>query len=421
MSKAQKGGSGYTRNDDHDYCVRNGAFKGIGVKTSRKEKSIRTPKDLQKQNELVTKRFKKRIEEVNGGFQCRCCSNNFSTYTEALLHSDKQRCKQKGKKVTGKKVQKCNEIGCGLEFLYYKDLKKHAVECHPNTFKCSKCDSTFTLKKNLIAHLKKCRNADQQFECSLCDFVSTRKSSVDRHETEQHHEFRKHILDDISEKEVHPAVISSIDSEQLFMIAVGRKAMFFKFTHSLENIGTLEVPFPISSLVCHGRFLVLSGGIDCEIKEVSFNDQELTFTHVEKIICRSRIKKTLVSSENVLLLVDFSVEIHDLQGTSKKEIVLESDLVDMTVSSCDKQLLFVVDKSGSIWFDHISSFSSKISKLSKKIEHFVDPTICSIFYSETFNSLLIGHTGNKCSKLDLCNIDSIQTIVFGEIQDIQVT
>ena len=192
-----------------------------------------------------------------------------------MLHSDKQRCKQKGKKASGKKVKKCKETGCDLDFLYTKDLKKHVRECHPNTFKCSKCDACFTLKGNFVRHLKECRNANQSFQCSLCDFVSSRKACVDRHETEQHHEFRKHFLPDLVEKEIHPAVVGSFESEQLLIVAAGRKVVFFKFSHSLEKIGSLEVPFLISSLVCHGKFLALIGGIDCVIKEFSLNDQTI--------------------------------------------------------------------------------------------------------------------------------------------------
>ena len=99
---------------------------------------------------------------------------------------------------------------------------------------------------------------------------------------------------------------------------------------------------------------------------------------------------------------------------------MECEAVDMTATSGERQILFVVDKNGSIWFDHTSSFSSETSRFSKKIEHFVDQTICSIFYSQSFRSLLIGHVGNKCSKLNIWNMDSIEMIVFGEIQNVQV-
>ena len=111
-------------------------------------KSILCLKDLQKQNDLVNKRFRKKIVvNKNGSFKCQCCAETFCSESFAKLHVKNPSCKKTVKKVKVNK-KNCPEEGCDSVFAYTKDLKKHIRECHNTLFTCSLCNTNFGLKAN---------------------------------------------------------------------------------------------------------------------------------------------------------------------------------------------------------------------------------------------------------------------------------
>ena len=117
---------------DHDYC-KNGRSdknnkeknKGQSVSFSSDssgKKFIHSTKDLQKQNEIVAKRFKAKIFKRNDeSYECRSCSDLFVSYVSALRHVKTAKC-ESGKRKKQPKTIKCQEDGCDIEFNYKKVL-----------------------------------------------------------------------------------------------------------------------------------------------------------------------------------------------------------------------------------------------------------------------------------------------------------
>ena len=122
-----------------------------------------------------------------------------------------------------------------------------------------------------------------------------------------------------------------------------------------------------------------------------------------------------------MFLLDKVLEIHSFSDSSKKVIQFDNELVDMTTSSSGHEgLIYILDITGEIWIDNVSHLSTGNLNMSRSIENLSDPTISSIFYSNNLQTLFLGHSNGKCSKLEVCSLNSNQTVVFKEIRNVHI-
>ena len=94
---------------DHDYCENGKRDKiqseidqsssGSFLSEGNGKKFIHSRKDLQKQNEIVSKRFKAKIVKIGDeSYECRSCSGLFSSHISALRHVKAPKCQSKKRK-----------------------------------------------------------------------------------------------------------------------------------------------------------------------------------------------------------------------------------------------------------------------------------------------------------------------------------
>ena len=231
---------GSTEKSDHNYNRVSGESSNKGVK-------IKNTRDLKKQEDIESKRFKVKIEEVDGFFRCRCCLKTFATEILARIHVRKEKCLSKKNKKKKKKII-CREENCFLEFSSNKELKKHISVSHPLFFSCPDCKKKFARKDNYSRHVLACRQQGTLYQCNQCTYVSYRKSNVDTHIQNMHHE-NKTSIGDLKEREAqHPAICTIVEKNQV-VVGSGTSLGLFSFIggreREIKKVKSLETDFEI--------------------------------------------------------------------------------------------------------------------------------------------------------------------------------
>ena len=127
--------------------------------------------------------------------------------------------------------------------------------------------------------------------------------------------------------------------------------------------------------------------------------------------CNSKIQKSIIMRENILLLFDNSLEIYSIQEDAQRYINSDATLVDMSVSNGDHPVIFVLNTDGKISF---LNFDSNEENFSNQITDYKGESSVSLFYSKKFGSLFIGYSTKTCSQIKIENIDVNPTLASSQ-------
>ena len=433
-------------NSDHTYCtdskskdnVLTKSKKGIASKkktgnkstssnnqvsgTTSKTKKIKSSKDLQTQNQMVEKRYKSKIEEGDGVYSCRNCKSSFVSHIYAFDHVKTPFCKQKKKKKEAK-VKKCIEEGCDRSFLFSKDLKKHKFECHKETFECPDCKTNFKFKYNYKRHLLECRKVGKTFECSKCDYITFRKDTLETHEIVQHSPVEEH-LSNVSQRPKPHLSICSVLSDTMIAIGSGNKVEVFSleapYCASFKSFGSKTFNFQIKSFDNYDCYLSIVGENQYDCVKLICNDDILSFEEVKKEVFSEKIISSSFLSLDIVFLFEKSIVIQNLFEPQKKEIISSSELIDMTVAGVNTDLVFVLDENGFIFYDNVRKLASENLRFHKFVENFQNNSANSLFYSQTLESLYVGHKDQTYSKFTRIPDSDATRETFGDVVNIEV-
>ena len=329
---------------------------------------------MRSQKEQQEKRYKVKIDDSNGNFKCRSCNEEFSSHVFAKNHTVKARCRPKKRKNQPKrKPRKCNEPGCDLEFSYVKDLKLHASECHSeNSFSCPKCNKQFKLKQTYVRHALECKGTAKTFSCTKCDYSSFRKSDL-----------QNHIMKHSEEKPIDDTYLCSIPQFHAIAIGGGMKLSFYLMDISSSKLklsGKLETNFKIEQIECLESMLSITGSQEVSLMKIEVNNGIFSFAEVKRIYSDSKIKKSSLISQHILLLCENSLEIFSIEDEAQRLISSNASLVDMTVSNREHPVIFVLRTDGTI---SVVKIDSNENSFSNQIKDFQDNS--SVFCSTARN------------------------------------
>ena len=107
-------------------------------------------------------------------FSCSLCPSTFTQRGNLLRHVATI---HEGKKRTDVPNSKVAEESFDIE------EKKHVKSVHEKELShlCSKCDSSFTIKRNLIRHIAIVHEGIKPFSCEKCQRLFAQKSNMERH------------------------------------------------------------------------------------------------------------------------------------------------------------------------------------------------------------------------------------------------
>ncbi|XP_021186407.3 gastrula zinc finger protein XlCGF57.1 [Helicoverpa armigera] len=151
-----------------------------GSKTKRKKTS---PKHQKNASVVIKKKEKESSSETDIEYICNICNKKFLTGQELLKHHKNCKAVVPILSDGGvrKAEFSCNE--CRKKFRFQKSFKKHCLLEHsklPNSVACDQCDVKCPTKRVLIEHIKKVHDRDI-YECPHCKRQFVRRSHVFRH------------------------------------------------------------------------------------------------------------------------------------------------------------------------------------------------------------------------------------------------
>ena len=74
-----------------------------------------------------------------------------------------------------------NCIDCGMKFETASDIKKHVALTGCKENKCQDCGKTFSIRYNLLQHIREIHEVAKKFECQFCKKKFNQKRGRDRH------------------------------------------------------------------------------------------------------------------------------------------------------------------------------------------------------------------------------------------------
>ena len=110
---------------DHTYCLSKTQTL-VYNDESHNSQSISSTRDLKKQDEIIWKRFKLKIDKVDGGFVCNGCLRVFPSEISARSHVRNPMCVSKKKNKKQKKIV-CQEDGCSFECSKIKENVSQSI------------------------------------------------------------------------------------------------------------------------------------------------------------------------------------------------------------------------------------------------------------------------------------------------------
>ena len=108
-------------------------------------------------------------------FKCEICSARFNFKSDLKKHIASLHERKKRTDVSNPKVSE--------ESAFNIEEKKHVKSVHEKELShlCSKCDSSFTIKRNLIRHIAIVHEGIKPFSCEKCQRLFAQKSNMERH------------------------------------------------------------------------------------------------------------------------------------------------------------------------------------------------------------------------------------------------
>ena len=92
----------------------------------------------------------------------------------------------------------------------------------------------------------------------------------------------------------------------------------------------------------------------------------------------------------------------------------------MTVAGAITDLVFVLDENGFIFYDNVRKLASENLRFHKFVENFQNNSANSLFYSQTLESLYVGHKDQTYSKFTRIPDSDATRETFGDVVNIEV-
>ena len=169
----------------------------------------------------------------------------------------------KNAKYKKKALKKCDEPDCEMQFIYKKELAKHKSECHPRCFKCPDCDVLFKLKHHLAQHLLECKKIAKVHDCSKCSYSTFRKSDLERHASEMHHNPEEYFSSDVSVTAKPDTIVSNLPDMNLIFVSNERNIHVLGpdgcFGSKMKSLISFDSEYNVKSMESEGQVVALNG------------------------------------------------------------------------------------------------------------------------------------------------------------------
>ena len=173
-------------------------------------------------------------------------------------------------------------------------------------------------------------------------------------------------------------------------------------------------------LLCSNGLLLITGKNKFILKKILGNVDQVSFENVKSYVSELEIKKTILLSNEILVLYDKTIQLHDFED-SLETFSFESELQDISAFETGHALVvFLLCCEGTVYYEHLRSLQIEERGFENCLYDFIDSLACSIFYSQMYKTIFVGHKNNVCSMINVQNISSKENIRFNGVQRIKV-
>ena len=164
--------------------------------------------------------------------------------------------------------------------------------------------------------------------------------------------------------------------------------------------------------------MLITGDNLCEVQQIISDNGNICLKKYQNIVSDSKILKSLIVSNQIVLMFENSISIYSFEG-EHKTMNFEHDLVDISLH--ESGILFVLNKEGHILYTDIKSLFTEEISLTRKVNDFQDKASISIFFSEVEKALFVGLSTNTCYRIKALNICSFDEFDFSDKEAVEVS
>ena len=170
-----------------------------------------------------------------------------------------------------------------------------------------------------------------------------------------HHENRGKT-ENLTKREVPDSTVCSIVENKFVVVGCGYNLKLFTVVDNSNNIveanHSLVTSFEIRNIECSSCYLVITGDFECVIKKIIHSDSDLLFEDTKTVKIDSKIQKTLLLSQNLLILHENGLDLFSFEKF-ENTFVFENEIIDISAIQNGDGIVFLLDKNGSIFYSDI--------------------------------------------------------------------